>query len=66
MVASIEEVRYKGSIDCFRQMVSKEGSKALMKGFGTNIFTGVFGTVVLIGYNSYLQPFFKIRASISD
>ncbi len=29
------EVRYKGSIDCVRQIVSKEGSKALMKGFGT-------------------------------
>ena len=61
MIASVQDLKYKGAVDCLKKIISNEGLKPLMHGFGASIFTAVFGTFVLVGYNTYLQPFFKAK-----
>ncbi|XP_041007048.1 ADP,ATP carrier protein 3, mitochondrial-like [Juglans microcarpa x Juglans regia] len=51
MMTSGEAVKYKSSLDAFRQIVKKEGSKSLFKGAGANILRAVAGAGVLAGYD---------------
>ena len=51
MMTSGEAVKYKGSMDAFRQILAKEGTKSLFKGAGANILRGVAGAGVLSGYD---------------
>jgi len=57
MMTSGEAVKYNSSMDCFRQIVAKEGYKSLFKGAGANILRGVAGAGVLAGYDQ-LQMIF--------
>jgi len=51
MMTSGEAVKYNGSLDAFRQIVAKEGTKSLFKGAGANILRAVAGAGVLSGYD---------------
>ncbi|CAB3985681.1 ADP,ATP carrier 3, mitochondrial-like [Paramuricea clavata] len=53
MMTSGEAVKYKGSIDCFLQVVRNEGALSLMKGAGANILRGVAGAGVLAGFDKF-------------
>merc|ERR1711934_277778 len=50
MMTSGTGVVYKGSIDCFNQVLKNEGFMSLMKGAGANILRGVAGAGVLAGF----------------
>lgn len=55
MMTSGEAVKYKGSFDCFRQIVKREGAMSLMKGAGANILRGVAGAGVLSGFDKFKE-----------
>jgi solute carrier family 25 (adenine nucleotide translocator) protein 4/5/6/31 len=42
---------YKGSIDCFRQVMAKEGFKGMYKGMIPELFRGVGGSLVVVIYD---------------
>lgn len=50
---------YKGSIDCFRQVLAKEGVKGLYKGMVSELFRGVGGSLVVVIYDR-IKTIFKI------
>jgi solute carrier family 25 (mitochondrial adenine nucleotide translocator), member 4/5/6/31 len=50
-MTSGEAVKYKGSMDAFKQIMAKEGMKSLFKGAGANILRAVAGAGVLAGYD---------------
>ena len=58
MMTSGEAVKYKGSLDCFSQIVKAEGVKSLFKGAGANILRAVAGAGVLAGYDRLQLIFF--------
>jgi len=47
----ISERLYKGSIDCFQQILKKEGTGGVYKGFVPELFRGVGGSVVVVAYD---------------
>ncbi|KAL6907390.1 hypothetical protein ACP4OV_002429 [Aristida adscensionis] len=51
MMTSGEAVKYKNSLDAFKQIIAKEGTKSLFKGAGANILRAVAGAGVLAGYD---------------
>ncbi|RJE19378.1 ADP ATP carrier protein [Aspergillus sclerotialis] len=51
MMTSGEAVKYSSSMDAFRQIIAKEGTKSLFKGAGANILRGVAGAGVLSIYD---------------
>merc|ERR1739849_52029 len=51
MMTSGGGAKYKGSIDCFTQVLKNEGFMSLMKGAGANILRGVAGAGVLAGFD---------------
>ncbi|CAK7322746.1 unnamed protein product [Dovyalis caffra] len=51
MMTSGEAVKYKSSLDAFKQIVKNEGTKSLFKGAGANILRAVAGAGVLAGYD---------------
>merc|ERR1711972_1072988 len=53
MMTSGGGVKYNGSIDCARQVISNEGFMSLMKGAGANILRGVAGAGVLAGFDKF-------------
>jgi solute carrier family 25 (adenine nucleotide translocator) protein 4/5/6/31 len=61
MMTSGEAVKYKGSIDCTRQIVTNEGFMSLMKGAGANILRGVAGAGVLAGFDKLQEVYIKWR-----
>jgi solute carrier family 25 (adenine nucleotide translocator) protein 4/5/6/31 len=42
---------YKGSIDCFSQVLRKEGLKGMYKGMVPELFRGVGGSLVIVAYD---------------
>lgn len=42
---------YKGSVDCFQQILKKEGTKGLYKGLAPELFRGVGGSLVIVAYD---------------
>ncbi|KAH8934999.1 hypothetical protein BDL97_17G008600 [Sphagnum fallax] len=61
MMTSGEAVKYKSSLDAFRQIIAKEGTRSLFKGAGANILRAVAGAGVLSGYDQ-LQILFLGKA----
>merc|ERR1711909_220083 len=61
MMTSGEAVKYKGSIDCTRQILANEGAMSLMKGAGANILRGVAGAGVLAGFDKFKELYVKWR-----
>ena len=63
MMTSGEAVKYKGSFDCFIQIVKNEGALSLMKGAGANILRGVAGAGVLSGFDKFKELYIQWRLS---
>jgi len=61
MMTSGGGVKYNGSIDCARQVISNEGFMSLMKGAGANILRGVAGAGVLAGSDVVKNYYIKMR-----
>ena len=57
MMTSGGGVKYKGSMDCFLQVVKNEGFMSLMKGAGANILRGVAGAGVLAGFDRFKEGY---------
>lgn len=55
MMTSGEAVKYDGAIDCFKQILLKEGFNSLFKGCIANILRGVAGAGVLAGYDKVVE-----------
>jgi len=47
----VSERLYKGSFDCFRQVMAKEGLKGMYKGMVPELFRGVGGSLVIVAYD---------------
>ena len=58
MMTSGEAVKYKNSLDAFKQIIAKEGTKSLFKGAGANVLRSVAGAGVLSGYDKLQLIFF--------
>jgi len=65
MMTSGQAVKYKGSIDCFIQIMKNEGFMALMKGAGANILRGIAGAGVLSGFDSLVQLYLGVKVDTS-
>lgn len=61
MMTSGQAVKYKGSMDCFMQIMKGEGFMALMKGAGANILRGVAGAGVLAGFDKFKAVYVAMR-----
>lgn len=61
MMTSGQAVKYKGSMDCFVQVMKTEGFMSLMKGAGANILRGVAGAGVLAGFDKFKELYIKWR-----
>jgi len=42
---------YKGSVDCFMQVLRKEGARGMYKGMVPELFRGVGGSLVIVAYD---------------
>ncbi|CCE65939.1 hypothetical protein TPHA_0N01580 [Tetrapisispora phaffii CBS 4417] len=58
MMTSGQTVKYKGSYDCFQQILKTEGSASLFKGCGANIFRSVAAAGVISLYDQFQMIFF--------
>jgi len=47
----LAERAYKGSFDCFNQVLKKEGFKGMYKGMVPELFRGVGGSLVIVAYD---------------
>lgn len=56
---------YTGTIDCFRKIAEKEGTKAFFKGAASNVIRGTGGALVLVLY-SKIQKFFGFSGNVSE
>jgi len=63
MMTSGGGVKYKGSMDCFIQVMKNEGFMSLMKGAGANILRGVAGAGVLAGFDKFKALYVDFRTS---
>ena len=63
MMTSGGGVKYKGSIDCFVQVIKNEGFMSLMKGAGANILRGDAGAGVLAGIDKFKALYIEFRTS---
>jgi len=61
MMTSGQAVKYKGSMDCFVQVMKNEGPMSLMKGAGANILRGVAGAGVLAGFDKFKELYINWR-----
>jgi len=61
MMTSGGGVKYKGSIDCFIQVMKNEGFMSLMKGAGANILRGVAGAGVFAGFDKFQSLYIQWR-----
>jgi solute carrier family 25 (adenine nucleotide translocator) protein 4/5/6/31 len=61
MMTSGEAVKYKGGLDCARQIIAAEGHKALFRGATINIVRGVAGAGVLSGFDRFKEVYVRRR-----
>lgn len=64
MMTSGQAVKYKGSVDCFVQIMKNEGFMSMMKGAGANVLRGVAGAGVLAGFDKFKELYIKWRLSL--
>merc|ERR1711914_48793 len=64
MMTSGQAVKYKGSMDCFVQVLKNEGFMSMMKGAGANILRGVAGAGVLAGFDKFQAMYIAWRTSL--
>ena len=48
-----EERFYRGTIDCTKKIMEKEGGAAFFKGAGSNVLRGLGGAIVLAVYDEF-------------
>jgi solute carrier family 25 (mitochondrial adenine nucleotide translocator), member 4/5/6/31 len=65
MMTSGQAVKYKGSMDCFVQIMKNEGFMSMMKGAGANILRGVAGAGVLAGFDKFKELYIKWRLTLA-
>jgi solute carrier family 25 (adenine nucleotide translocator) protein 4/5/6/31 len=65
MMTSGQAVKYKGSMDCFLQIMKNEGFMSMMKGAGANIIRGVAGAGVLAGFDKFKELYIKWRLTLA-
>lgn len=65
MMTSGQAVKYKGSMDCAKQILKNEGFMSMMKGAGANILRGVAGAGVLSGFDEFKKIYANIRKGSS-
>merc|ERR1712059_15453 len=63
MMTSGGGVKYKGSMDCFMQVMKGEGFMSLMKGAGANVLRGVAGAGVLAGFDKFKAVYIEWRTA---
>ena len=61
MMTSGGGVKYKGSIDCFQQVVKSDGFMSTFKGAGANVLRGMAGAGVLAGFDSLKAFYINMR-----
>lgn len=61
MMTSGQAVKYKGSIDCTKQILRNEGMMSMFKGAGANILRGVAGAGVLAGFDKFKDVYITMR-----
>jgi solute carrier family 25 (adenine nucleotide translocator) protein 4/5/6/31 len=61
MMTSGQAVKYKGSVDCFYQIVRNEGFMSLMKGAGANILRGMAGAGTLAGFDLFCAWYIQFK-----
>merc|ERR1711997_717064 len=64
MMTSGGGAKYKGSIDCGRQILKNEGFMSMMKGAGANVLRGVAGAGVLAGFDKFQEMYIAWRTSL--
>merc|ERR1711874_375683 len=62
MMTSGQAVKYKGSIDCTRQILKTEGVTSLFKGAGANVLRGMAGAGVLAGFDKVKAVYINMRS----
>jgi len=55
----VEEMAYKGTLDCFKVIARDEGIPAFFKGALSNIIRGTGGALVLVFYDQLQSNFFE-------
>jgi len=63
MMTSGGGAKYKGSLDCGRQILANEGFMSMMKGAGANVLRGVAGAGVLAGFDKFQEMYIAWRTS---
>jgi len=66
MMTSGEAAKYKGSIDCAMQILSKEGVVSFFRGAGANILRGLAGAGVLAGFDEFQAIYLRFRGFEPD
>ena len=61
MMTAGQEVKYTSSMACLKEVVLKEGSRALFRGAGVNIVRGVAGAGVLTGFERMKKVYVSKR-----
>jgi len=61
MMTSGQAVKYKGSVDCFLQILRNEGMSSLFKGAGANILRGMAGAGTLAGFDLFQNSYIAYR-----
>jgi solute carrier family 25 (adenine nucleotide translocator) protein 4/5/6/31 len=59
MMTSGEGMKYKSTMDAFRQIIAQEGVKALFRGTFAKVLLGIAGAGVLAGYDQLQLIFMK-------
>ena len=55
----VEEMAYKGTLDCFKVIARDEGVRAFFKGSLSNVIRGTGGALVLVFYDTIQSNFFE-------
>jgi len=61
MMTAGQSVKYRGSWECYKEVVRLEGRRALFKGAGVNIIRGVAGAGVLSGFDRLKKVYMSRR-----
>jgi solute carrier family 25 (adenine nucleotide translocator) protein 4/5/6/31 len=61
MMTAGQELKYSSSMACLKEVLLKEGSRALFRGAGVNIVRGVAGAGVLTGFERMKKVYVSKR-----
>jgi len=58
----VDNIQYKGTLDCFSKVYSQEGIGGFFKGALSNFFRGIGASIVLVMYDELQKIFIKTPA----